>query len=625
MKKGLLFVALFLAAAGGAWYLYQHPGTEAPTASRPAEPAVAAKPSAADYVPADTAIFFGSLKPVQFAEYARFLEAYTHESVDMVALQTELRKSLARIAGAGGEPPQALRMILGLYAEYLARMSETGGLSPIGLADPLDSAFYLQDALPVLRIRLGDEAAFDAFIARAAARFGAKAEPGVFDGLSYQRYALTPAGAAKRSWLVVARHRGYGILTLDLGDLVPPQTFSRALGQTRPHESLAASGKLERISRADGLLPAWIGFIDHAGLLRALTSPDDPLAQLLDQLSDDTTKRDLAAYRTPGCRRDLEAMAALWPRTVFGYTRLDLQSSPRVVGTLMKIESTDAPLMKTLMALRGFVPTYDGGGAGKIELKLGLNVDELGPTLTQLWTRASTAKFTCEPLLAAQQGMRASSPVALGAMTGMIRGLRGIGLSIQEIELGPSSATGPEIDRVDALVSISSEHPEQLWGLLTLFNPSLAALPLPADGQTIDLPLPIKPGIPRGLKLGHYGSHLVLFSGDRAAVAARSLARQPLASNGLYELHLDYGLFADLLAATPDTVLAGAGPAPTDEKSQGAGGATATGAAVQPNAQSLAALRKQIERLRGIRVDMRLDFVQDGVTIGGRIEIPKHG
>jgi hypothetical protein len=178
---------------------------------------------------------------------------------------------------------------------------------------------------------------------------------------------------------------------------------------------------------------------------------------------------------------------------------------------------------------------------------------------------------------------------------------------------------------VDALVSISSEHPEQLWGLLTLFNPSLAALPLPADGQTIDLPLPIKPGIPGGLKLGHYGSHLVLFSGDRAAVAARSLARQPLASNGLYELHLDYGLFADLLAAMPDMVLAGAGPATTDEKSQGAGRTTAPGAAVRPNAQSLAALRKQIERLRGIRVDMRLDFVQDGVTIGGRIEIPKHG
>jgi hypothetical protein len=145
------------------------------------------------------------------------------------------------------------------------------------------------------------------------------------------------------------------------------------------------------------------------------------------------------------------------------------------------------------------------------------------------------------------------------------------------------------------------------------------------------------PGIPEGVKLGRYGSHLVMFSGKKGEAAAKSLAGQPLVSNGLYQTRLDYGLFADLFAMVPDSALVEGARAP---------GAPAASVGIEPpgNAKSvksdtapaaatpeldaasvheLAQMRNYFEQMRGMLIDMKLDFVPDGITVGTHIEIPK--
>jgi len=640
MKKGLIFAVLALVVvAGGLWYWQQRPVDETPTA--PATPVVSqpglSAPAAIDFVPANTVIFFGSLEPTDLSEYVTNMQAYLG-AVDMQTAQSEIARSFEQISGESHEASPGVRLLFGLYAEYLAEFLKPGGLVEMGLADPTDMAFYTQGALPVLRLRVGDGPAFDAFVTRAAARFQAKGETVESDGISYQRFALTPPAASKSAGLIIARHEGFGILTLDLGDLVPPETLELALGKTRPAQSLADSGHLEQIARTNGLLPTYLGFIDHLGLMRAVTRTDDPLAIFLDKLSQGKTAESLAPYREPACRQEMEAMAALWPRTLFGYTRLDLKSSPMVMDGLVKIETTDAPLMKSLMALRGFLPTFGDGTATRVALKLGVNIDKLVPTLSSLWTRATSASFTCQPLVAAQEGLRQANPALLGAMTGMAQGLRGVSLAIQDLTL-KSGATGtPELGSLDGLVSVSAENPEQLWGFLGAVNPSLATLPLPEDGQATDLPLALDQ-LPDGVKLGRYGSHLVVFSGAKGAAAAKSLADQPLVTNGLYESRLDYGLFADLFAMLPDSALvaaaqaagAPAGPENAEAASQSndesvESDTASAAAAPEPTpaaARELARMRNQFERMRGLVIDMKLDFVPDGVTLGSHIEIQK--
>jgi hypothetical protein len=643
MKKGLVFILLLLGAAGGGlWFWQQRSGQVpepdgAPPVSRPTGASLAPRSVAIDYVPVDTALFFGSLEPMSLYEYTANMQGYFRGPVDDESVQDQLAGSLERMSVEGHEPSPGMRLLFGLYAEYLAQLFNPGGMAEIGLADPADVAFYTQGALPVLRLRLGDGAAFDAFVTHAAARFDAKGEAIERDGLSYQRYPLTSPAAAKPVGLIVARHDGFGIITLDLGELIPQETLDLALGRTRPGRSLADSGRLEKIAQANGLLPANLGFIDHAGLLRAVTRTDDPLAVFLDKLSDGKTARSLSVYREPTCRKELEAMAALWPRTVFGYTRVDLQSSPMVMDGVVKFETTDGPLMKALMELRGFLPTYGGPAASRVVLKLGFNVDKLAPTLSSLWSRATNANFTCPPLATAQDGLRQANPALLGIMTGMVQGLRGVSLAIQNVALKAGTDGTAELERLDGLVSISAEHPEQLWGMLRAIDPRLATVPLPEDGQVTDLPLDPMPGIPEGVKLGRYGSHLVMFSGKKGEAAAKSLAGQPLVSNGLYQTRLDYGLFADLFAMVPDSALVEGARAP---------GAPAASVGIEPpgNAKSvksdtapaaatpeldaasvheLAQMRNYFEQMRGMLIDMKLDFVPDGITVGTHIEIPK--
>ena len=36
--------------------------------------------------------------------------------------------------------------------------------------------------------------------------------------------------------------------------------------------------------------------------------------------------KNLAEYRTPECQKDIEDIAALWPKEVFGYTNLDTKA-----------------------------------------------------------------------------------------------------------------------------------------------------------------------------------------------------------------------------------------------------------------------------------------------------------
>ena len=81
------------------------------------------------------------------------------------------------------------------YYEFATALQQ-GAQAPaaLGLGDKVDQAFYTVGALPVLRVKLADEAAFDRFIQAAEARFQAKGETAALDGVSYRRYPFAIEG-----------------------------------------------------------------------------------------------------------------------------------------------------------------------------------------------------------------------------------------------------------------------------------------------------------------------------------------------------------------------------------------------------------------------------------------------
>ena len=590
MNKGIIagLVIAAVAAAGGGYYLQQ-------------QSAVGGGESSLSYVPADTLIFSGALEPASWQDNFAVLQTRWQGLIpEPDQLQSELDKLAKELDGEGQSADAGLRMLLGLYGEFATAL-QRGEQAPaaLGLGDKVDQAFYTVGALPVLRVKLADEAAFDRFIQAAETRFQAKGEQAQLDGVSYRRYPFATDGEFPLA-LVLAKQAGFAVLTLDTGDLIPAeQGLKPALGLVKPAHSLADSDLLAQLVKQHGFEPFALGYLNHLGLVQGITRADSPLAQLADKLSHGQASQELAPWRSQGCQQDLEGMAALWPRTLFGYTKLERSAAGLSLGTAGKLESTDAAAMTELQKLQGFVPK---DAKGLLAVNLGLNVDALAPVLSQLWGRATQASFSCEPLVALQQDLKQSNPAMLGMMTGMIQGLQGLGVELQDLKLGAEDPQSemPKIEALSFTAHVSASKPEQLWGMLGMLDPQLAQLPLPAEGQSVDLPLPPMFPLPQGVKLARYGQHLALYSGEAGAARAAEIGQQPLTGNGLYQMHLDYGLLADVLDKALDEVA-------EDAKAKA----------------EQAQLLQQFEQLRGVTLDSRLDLAADGVVVSADMLVPK--
>ena len=626
MKKGV--IATLVAAAvigGGAYYALQHKG--------------ASQASSLSYVPADTLVFAGGLEPMSWSQLAAFRDSFAF-SGSPESTRKVIEELLKSEAEGKSQTPPGMQLLISLYADYLAAVTAKD-FSPavLGLGEQIDSAFYTVGALPVLRLKLQDEAAFDTFLAKAASRFKLQPQTGTVDGFNYQRYALNH-DEKQPVFLAIGKRDGFLVITLDLGTLAAgKQEMALAFGLSKPTQSLASSGVLEGMMKENGLLPFSLGYLNHEGLVKTLTRADSPLAILLDKVSEGKSTASLAAYRTPACQSEIEGMAALWPRSVFGYTEFDGSGSPIRANSLFKMVSTDKATMDQLQKLRGFLPDFSAAPS-QFSYQLGFNMDELTPVATSLWSRATQAKFSCEPLVEVQATLRELNPGLLGAMTGMMQGVQGASINLQELSLKPavSGSDMPVIEKLSFIATFSGKQPQQMWSMLAMAQPQLAATPLPADGQSIELPLPLPVTLPGKVKLGVFGNHIALFTGDKAEALTTSLGKQELKANGFVHMGIDYTLVADALGlalqqkeAELKQQLADAAAAPADEQPA----ATEEGMTPEPTpAERKAQVEKELaeikstgemmNHLRGMRIDSDVDFTATGIDMKANMALPKH-
>ena len=630
MKKGLLagLVVAAIAAGAGGYYYASHNK--------------AAGEGALAYVPADTLLFAGGLEPMPWSAMAAFRDQFNF-GMQPEQVNTLIEEMLKTDPQNPDAAPAGARLAVSLYAEYVnAVLSKSFKPQMLGLSDAVDSAFYTVGALPVVRVALADQAAFDAFLAKAEERVKVKAEEAKLKDFTYKRYPLITDGE-QPVYLAIGKRDGFLIVTLDVGSLIPAEEgLDVAFGLTKPTQSLAAAGTLQTLVKEQGLKPFSIGFLNHEGLIRTLTRADSPIAKLLDKVSHGEATKELSAFRTAECQADIEGMAALWPRSVFGYTELDTSGSPLRANSLFKIVSTDGKTMEQLQKLRGFLPQYSGENS-KFSYQLGLNMDELTPVLTNLWSRAIQAKFSCAPLVAAQAQLKETNPALLGAMTGMIQGVQGVGIDVQDLKLGKALAEGemPSIEALSFVATLSSKQPQQLWGMLAMMQPEFASLKLPEDGQSIDLPLPLPVTLPSPIKLGLYGNHIAVFSGEQGKTQAESLAKQELKPNGLLHFGLDYGLLADALevvmndemakleaaadAAAEEAVAAAAGTEEPQTDEYGLPMPTAAERKEQAEKQvaELKSAQAMLLGLRGAHISSGMDFTTSGIEMRADMQLPK--
>jgi hypothetical protein len=505
-----------------------------------------------DLVPADTIFFSGGLEPAPLqkvlqwsADNLNVLKALDLDSI-VPTMQDE------KIPGR--------RMAARLWLDYYAMMLSPGTeLAKWGVGEKAFLTSYTVGLAPVLlRISLKDVQLFNNKIDELEAKAKITDKPETLGTATYRRYALNAQDPSLDLIIGVDNERKHAVFMLDIG-VDSEQTLAVALGQQKPEKTLAASGRVEALQKQYKLHPSFIGYLDHQQLITGLTTKEgNSIARMMQKLvpqlqgAGDFSEL-LEKLQTEGCRNDLTDIGKNWPKTVFGYTALELDAAPARIDSLMVIENKDKELLDGLQSIRGVVPQYVRGNSPEtpvVAAGIGFNIEKIAPFLTARWTAITQKQYSCSFLQEMQENTKSKQPATLAMMTGMAPGVQGLAFSLMSLELEKGDAGGMPLPKsIDALISLAVNNPTNLVQMIGAFFPPLAELQLPADGTPVQLPVPLPLSFPVMAAIN--GSYLTVYAGEKSQALAQGLRSEALeASRGLMAADIDYGKYYGLIGDT---------------------------------------------------------------------------
>ena len=530
------------------------------------------------YVPSDTIYFFGGLKPAPLQNMQDFF------TPDLSLVQAKNLKRDLEKQGSSEAPP-ATKMLIGLFIEYMtALQSLQTAPELLGTGEEIDSILYSIGTTPVLRIKLADTGAFNAFVDKAETTARTQAVPEPYGGHTIRTYGFgVSENDQEDTRLAISVDNNYALITL-LTPLDTPAARDLILGTMKPAKPLSQTTILSDLQSKYDFHPAYLGYVDHREIMKGLTTPDAndfgrmlgillkdikklntqaPAAERSEsatvQDGDETTtsiaeskagaQNPLTSIQTQACRRELLALTQMWPRTVFGYTKLNLEQPSKEMAARMLVENTDAAFMAELQKLRGFIPAHLQKTANKpvLGFAVGFNVDALTPIVSKLITNFTQKEYQCPALAALKQNMLVSNPMlALGMVAGMASGVQGISATILDIDGSMNlqqENPSPDIRSIDAIITISAKNPQQLLMMAANFQQGMPPIQLPDDGSPIDLPVPLPAPNLGSVKLALKGNHLVAYIGNKAEQLAKAMANDPLSPTGIFAFNMDFGKY----------------------------------------------------------------------------------
>ncbi|GLS91940.1 hypothetical protein GCM10007916_30100 [Psychromonas marina] len=487
-----------------------------------------------DYIPADTPLFAAQLEPFPLKNYIasapRIIDPNEQQASDENAASTQPGASF----------------LLSLIKSYEAGLTDADLLvKTFGLPDDVRAYFYTLGLLPVFKIEIANEQAFWDLLDKAELDSGFSHKAVKLQTISYRAYAISDPTDPVNAEVIVAIDKG--LLTITFNSAHNEETLlASALGLTKAEHSIADSGKVEQIIKQHNFQQASVGFIDHVELIKGLTTQDGN--QLATQLSTMQQKLGTGGYleqiRTEQCASELATIAANWPRTVAGYTQLDITAKESTIGFSTVVESNNQVILNALTALRGFIPKYTSDVHNNVlAMGLGLDSSEFSHTLNTVWRDLQTPAFSCQPLAEIQTQISQSGDVVgmAGMSANFTNGLQGVSAGLLDYSIS-KKGNKAQLDSLDALFTISADTPEQLFNSAKMFLPALQHVQLTSGGEPIALNtiIPIPPEMKIDPKVAIKGNHLVIYSGDKGEKVANALASESLSKNGLFDLSFDF-------------------------------------------------------------------------------------
>lgn len=487
-----------------------------------------------DYVPADTPIFSASLEPFPIKNYI----ASTPKMVDLSDQQS--------IDELYDPSNPGINFALSLMKTYQSSLADAGlFIKTFGLPDEVRTYFYTLGLLPVFKIEVANEQAIWDLLDKTELETNFKHKEASLKGHKYRSYAITDETDPVNAEMVVAVNNG--LLTITFNSSYSNESLlAMALGIDKAEKSLADTTIIDETINKYNFKKTGLAFINHVELIKGLTTKDgNQLAKQISSIESKSGKDSgLSQIRNEQCASEFNSIAQNWPRTVAGYTQLDITAQESTVSGTMILESKNQAILNALSTIRGFIPSYvDDIKNNVFATGLGLDVNQLGNTLNSIWSDLQTPNYTCQPLAEIQASIKQSgdSIGMVGMSASMANGVQGVSLGLLDYTISKIEQS-PKLDSLDALITLSAENPEQLFNSVKMFLPELQQVQLTTDGEAVELntlvPIPSELNITP--KLVIKGKHIVIYNGEKGEKAANDLSTEALTKNGLYNFSFDF-------------------------------------------------------------------------------------
>jgi hypothetical protein len=422
------------------------------------------------FVPADTPYVYANLEPVPAAvteQWSKHMQDYLPSAIAMY------EQTLQRIGESNPQNARFIKVAQVLLGE-LKTHDTWDKLRQVGLKPDSLVAFYAVGLVPVMRLELGDTAAFRAEIAHVEEKLGEKIPVAKTADQEYWQLGndkLTAVVAIEGTHLVTT------VFPAGASDSLK----QALLGITRPTQSLASAGSLQALAKQYGYSPFGAGYVDFVRLTERLSTTlagsDAEFAKALG----------LPALETDAtCRAEYLAIAHKFPRAVAGADELTPQ---RVrISAQLEIEPILAgQLMDTLSA----APGTGEPGAGVLDVNLSLPVLKVKDFWIKQADAIAAQPFACASLAQLNDGYRQLKTKIDITVPPPFSDLTGVRFTLDQFALNSTSLTG--IPDVAGRFMMASNNPLAALAMAQLAVPGLKDLKLAADSKPVTIPAGIAP------------------------------------------------------------------------------------------------------------------------------------
>ena len=418
------------------------------------------------FVPADTPYVYANLEPISAAVTAQWSKHMQTYLPTLAATYDSMLDQLAR-KKTSAQDVRFIKIARVLVSELKAH-GDWDKLRAIGFKPDARMALYGVGLAPVLRMELGDAAAFKAEVARIEQQTGEKLPVAK---IGSQQYWYEGDGTTMAMMAVEGSHLVVAFAPANASDTLK-QTL---LGLTRPAQSLADAGTLQALAKQYGYSPYGEGFVDFTRLAARLTSP--------------LAGSDLEIAKTLGlpssgvnavCKSEYATLAQKFPRWVMGVQELTPQRVS--IGMQMELEPV---LAKQLAAALTAAPGSGAAGEGIVDISVAVPLLKLKNFWIAQADAVAAKPFACAQLTDLNKSfaqMKAKLDITIPPPFSELTGLRFV---LDKAE--PRASGMPDLA---GRLLYGSSNPPATMAMAQMTLPGLKDLKVAADSKPVALPLP---------------------------------------------------------------------------------------------------------------------------------------